>query len=212
MTSTTLIAEVGQTPYAHVFGGDSWKLVAPPGSGAAPALVLTLDPTDKRLELDWHPGHLPLASRLDGAIPKRQSYVVHQDSQTLSFEGPPWRTTIDEASTLPNPLPERPLRLRPMKGDENPATAPTKYEVQDTFLGGTGFLRIGGDPLWLLRPERVECSCGRGMTFLACVGYEQYDKPSGLIAPGVPFFLGELALYFFGCRPCARVLVVSQAT
>lgn len=38
----------------------------------------------------------------------------------------------------------------------------------------------------------------------------RHVRPSGLVGPQVAFFLGELALYFFGCQPCARVVVAMQ--
>lgn len=88
----------------------------------------------------------------------------------------------------------------------------SKYAAQDTFLGGSAFIRIGGAPLWIQDPERAGCECGREMVYVASIGYEAYEQPS--IFPGLPqaFFLGELARYFFVCTSCVRVAVISQST
>ena len=101
------------------------------------------------------------------------------------------------------PLIERSLKLRMLRDDE---------EGVDRFIGGSAFLRVGGNPLWMQEGEGVSCRCGRTPEFVAGVGYEQYGRPSGIVSPGLPFFVGELASYFFLCRSCSRVVVVSQPT
>lgn len=210
MKAATYIAEPGQDGAGHSFGGEDWTVGVPESSSPAPAVILTLQTSDERLTLGWPPGLLPLSTRMDAALPRRQAYVVRPEVRRVDFEAPAWHATGDQICPLPNPLPARPLALRPVRGNEDLAAAPDRYEVQDTFLGGSGFLRIGGEPVWLLDPERVECTCGQQMRFIACVGYENYTNPSGLVGPQVAFFLGELALYFFGCQPCARVVVAMQ--
>jgi hypothetical protein len=82
--------------------------------------------------------------------------------------------------------------------------------VIDSFVGETGFIRIGGEPIWVQRREDVACDCGGQMTHAASIGYENYDRPSGLLPGGRPFFLGELAFYFFYCGRCDRVMVITQ--
>lgn len=214
MTGPTFIAEAGDDQFHHQFGGKAWNLVLPGSSSPSPATILTLDTFDERMEFNWPADRLPLASRLDAGIPERQSYIVEHDARRLVFDGGAWMVGGDEISVLPNPLPLRPLKLRPLTANESVVTAPSKYDVHDTFLSNkrSGFLRIGGEPLWLLDAETVECTCGRQTQFVACVGSEHYTQPSGIIAPGVPFFLGELALYFFACSTCSRVVALTQST
>lgn len=101
------------------------------------------------------------------------------------------------------------LKLRLLRAEEEPEQA-SKYDAQDTFLGGDAFLRIRGTPIWLTDTEEVHCVCGREAEFIAAIGYENYDRPSGIVLPNRALFIGELALYFFACLSCLRVVVVSQ--
>ena len=130
----------------------------------------------------------------------------------MVFDGPSWQVTLDPKDALPVPLPRTPLRLRPITAAEDPRQASSVYDVQDTFLGGSAFIRVRGEPLWLDEPAQPICACGSEMVFVACIGYENYDQPSGLVSPTLPFFIGELALYFFACLPCQRCAVLTQTT
>ena len=209
MTSRGLTAERGSDAYPHKFGGSSWAIRAP--GQPSPALLMCLVAADPRLELDPQLGEVPLCSRLDGASLAPQSYVFNPVTRGVAFEGERWDVELDPMDVLPNPLPESPLRLRDLTAGEDQEQT-DRYDVQDTFLGGGSFLRVGGTPLWIFDAEDVQCTCGRECDFVAAIGYENYDHPSGLVAPATPFFFGEIALYFFLCPPCARMAVLSQAT
>ncbi len=209
---TGYIAEPGADAYRHLFGGAGWTMVAPPGASPLPTLVLMLDLGDARLGLGRSSGALPLCAHLDGSNLDRQHYSFDPVLKKVAFDGPAWHDDTDPDDYLPNPLPEHPLRLRPLREAEDPRVT-DKYDVHDTFLGDVAFLRIGGDPLWLQHPEEVACtSCGAEQTPAACVGYESESQPSGLVSASEPFFLGEFALYFFACFGCNRVSVLSQST
>ncbi len=127
---------------------------------------------------------------------------------TVCFDGPGWEEHDFEPLA---DLPLRALKLRPALPEEDPGSG-EKYAVQDTFVGGRAFLRVKGEPIWLDRPELVTCSCGQMSQFVAGIGYESGRRVSGIIDDQTPFFLGELALYFFACLPCRRVTVISQPT
>jgi hypothetical protein len=178
------------------------------GVSPSPVLLITLDLSDPRLGVEAGIPELPLCSRLDGTI-ERQSYLFEPGRAAITYEGPSWYVPIDTADMLPSPLEQHDLLLRNYKDDEDPEHA-SKYVVQDTFLGGSACFRIRGQPIWLVDPEKVICSCGRETEFMTCIGYENYEHPSGIVAPTQPFFIGELALYFFVCFHCNRIVVVSQ--
>ncbi len=206
----TYIAERGAGPHNHRFGGTGWTTSAPVGASPVPALILTLDFGDPRLGADFYSGEVPLCSRVDGDSLERQRYQFDSTRRLAEFSGEAWSSTLDPADVMTTPFPESPLRLRGAEGDEI-VDAESPYEAQDTFLGGAAFLRVLGSPLWIANAEQVNCDCGKPMRFVASVGYENYSGPSGLLAEDEPFFLGELALYFFVCFQCAAVEVVSQA-
>lgn len=203
------VAELGADGYKHRFGGAEWSIRAAAGALPPPMTLLTLDVSDPRLSITSDILGLPFCSRIDGASLERQSYVFEPIGRVVTFEGAGWHIQIDPADMLPVPLAERGLRLRPVKTEEDPEQV-SKFEAQDTFLGGEAFLRVRGEPIWLGDPEEVECACSRRMKFMAAIGYENHEHPSGIVLPDRPFFIGELALYFFVCLSCRRVVVLSQ--
>lgn len=206
------IAEPGADQYRHLFGGMAWTMVAPAGASPAPTLLLTLDLGDPRLAFGRSSGTLPLCAHLDGSNLERQHYSFDPVLNRIAFDGPAWQADTDPDYYLPNPLPQHPLCLRPLREAED-LRVTDKYDVQDTFLGDVAFLRVGGEPLWLQHAEEVACtSCGAEQAPVACVGYENESHPSGLVTPSEPLFLGEFALYFFACFGCNRVAVLSQST
>jgi hypothetical protein len=204
-----LIGRPGEDSFAHVFGGSDWTVSGPQGSHPPAGLVVTLDGTDPRLSLNVR-GAIPLCTRMDGFAAEPQRYKILRIERRVMFGGLPWSAPIDDQDLVALPLPRIPLRLMPPEPGEDPSQS-SKYEVQDTFIGGEGFIRIGGEPLWLGEDEDHECTCGTLMSFVACLGYENPAKRSILGALG-PFFLGEVAEYFFLCVSCDEVAVVSQPT
>lgn len=207
----TLIGERGTSRYGHLFGGQRWSVTGPAGSEPAPALILTLDLADEALEFSSPTSRLlPLCSRIDeGVTLERQSYSFDPAARVVTFSGPAWSVSVDPADEVLAPLPEREITLRPLAPPEDPDQT---EDAEDTFAGGDAFLRVGGRPLWLQDPEEAVCDCGRPMSFIACVGSENYRSPSGIISPSVPLFFGEHGLYFFACFECCRVDVVLQST
>lgn len=198
-----------QGDYAHRFGGDRWTIECPSESSPEPWLFVTLDTRDPRIGIGRGATELPLCSRGDYETPERQSYRFYPSTRTVVFDEPGWNVEQHPDDLLLRPLDERKLHLRTADASEEPRTA-DKYAVQDTFLGGTRFIRVGGEPLWLDRPVDVRCPAGHDALFIAAMGYEPYTRPSGIVSPTRPFFIGELALYFFICYPCQRIIVISQ--
>lgn len=182
-----------------------------PAHAIPPAsLLLTLDTRDPRLGLRSKPSQLPLCSRTDYESPARQVYLFDEKDHSVRFEGLPWHEPREPDDHFPSVLPERVLHLRPLRPDEDEEHA-GEY-VLDSFLGGRGFLRVGGDPIWIQSPEHVDCLCGQQPRFVATIGHESYTNPTGILSPTEAFYLGEGALYFFVCQPCQRVVVVAQST
>ena len=203
----TYIATVGKGAYNHTFGGATWTISSPARGTPAPALLLTLDLRAPLLGGSHDEGVVPLCSRVDVVSLARQRYRFDARTGTVQFLGEPWESELDPEDLPSTPFPEVPLRLRPAMGRETLASP--GCDAQDTFLGEDSFVRVGGEPLWVDEPERARCACGVAMDYVACVGYE---GEAGRLGGDEPFFLGELALYFFRCRRCAIVEVIAQAT
>ncbi len=206
------IAEPGADQYRHLFGGMAWTMVAPAGASPAPTLLLTLDLGDPRLAFGRSSGTLPLCAHLhDGSNLERQHYSFDPVLNRIAFDGPAWQADTDPDYYLPNPLPQHPLCLRPLREAED-LRVTDKYDVQDTFLGDVAFLRVGGEPLWLQhaggsRALHVVRSRRRWLAWGTRTNPILLDS-SPLRSPS---FSGN-SLYFFACFGCNRVAVLSQST
>ena len=204
-----LIAELGEGEPGHSFGGTRWKVVSPPDASPPACLFLTLDTRDSRLNLPDVGPYLPLCSRIDGMSESHDVYSFNHAERIVRFESSTWSVPIEPEYLIPTPFEERRLRLR----------APTTEEVSRdydtiirTMLGGDGFIRIGGQPLWVLDPVDVTCDCSGPIQFVASIGNENYGRPSGIVTTSEPLFLGELALHFFLCASSSRIIVVTEPT
>jgi hypothetical protein len=203
-----LIGTLGPSQYAHTFGGSRWKTLFEGAPAAGVQTILTLDLTDPRLGLAGDVSELPLCSHLWVVRTDRQSYRLDPTALTIALDVPPWEPGPADMAVFHRPFPLRTLRLRDAIREE----FGPHYDAIDTFIGGSAFIRVRGEPLWLGDPQNVLCECGRASEFVASVGYETSRNPSGIVDTDTEFFLGELALYFFACLPCRRVTVLSQPT
>jgi hypothetical protein len=201
-----LVATLGSSPYGHTFGGSRWSIAHAGVAAPGVQTLLTLDLTDPRLELVGDVTELPLCTNLYVVSLDRQSYRFDAAALSIALDQPPWELSPNGDSRRPLPL-----RMIQLRGATTREVEP-RDDAIDTFIGGPAFLRVRGEPLWVGDPEEVPCDCGRASTFVAGVGYERYKMPSGIIDAETPFFLGELAFYFFACLPCRRVTVVTQPT
>src|SRR5690606_32692180 len=133
--------------WRHRFGGTSWKVIDPEPSLDGPALLLVLDLSDPLLDAFGLSGfELPLCTYLNCDVwAHDQTYSVRYASKEVVMtrrvqvrvnELPP-------AHRLPNPLPERPVSLRPMTPKEYPVDEQAYWDTCDRFLGGSNFVRIG---------------------------------------------------------------------
>jgi len=110
---------------------------------------------------------------------------------------------------LPNPLPEKRVRLREMLSDEYPVDEETFYKAFDKYCRGTAFIRVLGQPLWDSpeSPDDLTCpQCQQVMEYVVGIGYER--RPNFIDAR--PFFIGETFLYFFLCSRCLLLQVRPQ--
>lgn len=203
----SFVVELGRSQYNHRFGGRLWTPITPSGTVPLPVLVLCLDVSDPRLS-DLAPigRELPLFTRLGGVLTSMQSYRVDAHHRTAVFDSG-WQDMEIQESWLAGPLPERDVKLQPGLPHEIGNTP-----AIDTFLGGEAFIRVGGSPLWISDEEGVTCNaCNEAPVFSGAIGYENYDRPAGYLDAGEPFFVGEMAYYFFVCVGCRRVIVITQA-
>lgn len=211
------IAVLGEGKFQHRFGGTGWTANGPLDDAyGLPALILTLDLADPCLA-DVVPKNqdcreLPLFSYINGMVESAQRYTIHHTTHTARFfKAEPLNGTIEPLKICPNPLPIRKLTLRPMKKSELPTSEAAYWKACDTFCGGDGWLRIGGEPLWLYEQEKRRSSNDRSMKYVAAVGYDAKRNSPFLDEPGQLMF-GEMALYFFVSNDLSEVVVSSQPT
>jgi len=211
------IGKLGEEPFLHRFGGQSWGAKAKSGGGnPPPVLLLTLDLSDDRLTSLRSGGsraqEIPLCGHLNCAELSVQAYQIEAVSRTVQFvTDSPSQTDAGGSLLFPVPLPERRIRLVPMENCHLPVDADTYWQACDSFVGGGSFIRILGPPVWLQHSETEQCRCGRNMDYVASIGYERYDAPAGFLDKAA-FFIGEVAMYFFLCKECMRIHVLSQST
>lgn len=203
------IAEIGEGMFEHSFGGSDWRVLTPIKSNPPPHLLMTVDLRDPMVGYANRSDRIPLCSRTDPETFDRQTYTFNSETHTVSFLGDPWFVKVNQEDLLPNPLKKTDLILRPINEEEDVGIS---KNAEDTFLGGKSFIRIAGSPLWISEEEDASCECKRKMNYIACVGYEIYDRPSGIVSKEIPFFIGELALYFFACFDCRKVQVITQSS
>ena len=209
-----LIAEIGSGP--HLFGGNRWAVAGSLKHLGDPVVLACLDLRDPRLASAMFPEsmtRLPLASYInhDGLLIQRYSVDdLSQSIRILDVSGQ--ACPLPESGRIFVPIPETKLSLRPMVKSEIPTDKDSDQAACDSLVGGSGFFRIGGPPVWLQGESKVSCRCERAPTYLAALGYESYDKPQGYLGGADPFFLGEMALYFLWCEKCELVTVEMQST
>ncbi|HEX5446166.1 MAG TPA: hypothetical protein VFW87_20225 [Pirellulales bacterium] len=207
------IARIGSGQYRHRFGGSSWTLIDQRPLFGGPTLLFVLDLRDPLLAALRGPdlAELPICTYAScGAWAWPQAYrIVPHDMEILLIQktDPP---TDEHYLEFAGPLPEKSLDVIPMTSSDYPTSEELYWQGCDRFLGGTRFIRILGPPLWLYAPAVVRCECRRAMDYVAALGYENTREPSAYIDGGL--FLGEGAIYWFFCRHCRVLAVISQPT
>jgi hypothetical protein len=210
------IAQLGRGSFKHSFGGECWKATGPLDQLGTPTLLVCLDLQDPQLDPAVFPekmDQLPLFSyiNVDGMIGP-QKYSIRAAAKVAVFEVDEGQLQLlPEESRLPSPLPEMDLILRPMEDREIPRDEASYWEAIDTFLGGDSFLRIGGPPVWPQEPHTPTCRCGASCLYIASIGYERYDDPKGYTVESRPFFIGEVAHFFFWCSKCQCISVLTES-
>ncbi|PJG57600.1 hypothetical protein [Aeromonas cavernicola] len=202
--------------YTHKFGGSSWNIIDEQPVEDGPALLITLDLSDPKLSgLGIKSvNEIPVCSYINSDVWLHdQVYKVNNITKKVSLLSKN-STSINifhDEDRMPNPLPEKLIRLREIKDSEYPIDEGSYWENTDEFLGGKSFLRVAGKPLWLQEPRKVCCSCNASMTHLMSIGYEGWGGPFEYI-DSMPFFIGEAALYAFFCDKCSILKVISQTS
>jgi len=208
------LALPGKGLFKHRFGGESWQVIDPHPLFGGPTLLLTLDLADPALKSLHCRGlsELPLPSYIDCDLwLYRQDFLLRPQSREIIVTRRSDPNDAPEPDCMfPNPLPEKTLQLKKMKQSEYPIDENSYWRICDDFLGGPGFIRVLGPPIWLQYLENIDCTCGAAMDYVASIGYEFGDNLSGFIEKE-PFFIGEAALYFFFCKQCGLISVISQS-
>jgi hypothetical protein len=122
------------------------------------------------------------------------------------------RIVVRTQSALPNPLPFRKISLRPLYVAEYPIDEVSFQNCVESMAGGEGFIRVLNVPIWddnKTEPLEITCaSCLAPMVHVVSLGWEPVDK-SNYIEDTYLFF-GDFILYFFFCKHCLRVRVLSS--
>jgi hypothetical protein len=211
------LAAKGSTDWGHRFGGASWRCVDDDPLCGGPTLLMVLDLGDPLLGpigSSHGLGELPLCSYVNALVwAGRQRYKLNGEAKTVRLveRESTLRDCLEPEDRLPNPLEEVSVSLVEMRPGDLPTDEQRYWEACGEFAGGRSFIRVLGSPLWLEHPHSEWCRCGREMQYVAAVGSESFDEPSGILQ-GEAFFIGEGALYFFWCAGCSEIAVVSQAT
>ena len=209
------IGMLGPGAYKHKFGGSSWRVHTTPSAIDRPLVLVTLDVDDPCVSRFRKPGQkeIPLCSYINSdAWVNRQDYEIDYRNHTiLEVRSKQATEALPPGLALPNPLPEKPLHLRPMTAAEIPTDDASYWSACDTFVGGSSFIRIAGPPLWLQDPVVPKCFCGNPCDYIGAIGYENPEEFEGFVS-GRPFFFGEGALYFFVCKNSMHLIVLSQST
>lgn len=193
------------------FGGEGWVAEGGRQELGNPVLLMTLDLTAPEVvqsigrEL---PFEIPLFSyvNLEGVIGE-QEYVLDHAKKLATFSSFEDEVEILSAEDcLPTPFPESSLSLRKMKKSEVPVDEDSYWSSVDSFLGGNGFLRVLGKPVYTADVTKA----GDDFLYLASIGYESFDDPSGVVADE-SFYLGEMAHYFFVSKDWQKIKVLTQA-
>jgi hypothetical protein len=202
--------------YGHIFGGSSWEVVDTQPIADGPALLFVLDLSDPKLScLDINSLKLlPICSYINSDVwLHEQVYKIHDHPKEVLLLSKTTGNvhTSDEEDRMPNPLPEKKIDLREMKDSEYPVNEESYWKNTDDFLGGLSFFRVSQNPLWLQEIKMVQCSCRSEMKHVMSIGYEGWGGPFQYIC-GMPFFLGESALYVYFCDSCSESRVISQSS
>lgn len=207
------IATPDDGKYLHTFGGNGWIIRDQKRVGNGPHLLLNLDLNDPRLVgLSSNRGRfLPVCSYINCDLwVQPQFYSFDSDSLSVSFlahmESDYFVLPPDVA--FEQPLPEHRMDLREMTTQDLAQTEDDYWSAIDEFLGGRSFIRVLGPAIWLQEEDSAECISGHAATYFCSIGYEHIGD-FGLMG-NRPFFIGEVALYFFVCSRCSQVIVKSQ--
>lgn len=209
------IAELGREEYNHQFGGNEWKIQDNKEIAGGPTLLINLDLSDPRLsQLHIDKLHsLPICSYINCDLWSKPQHfkILPDDKKVVLIEHSKHSSiTLNNEEMFSNPLPATWIKLRQMIESEIPFDEESYWEACDTFIGGSSFIRILGEPLWLQSPEEPVCFCGNEQKYFCSIGYET-NEPLGVLKDKL-FFIGEAALYFFLCAKCLIVSVLSQST
>lgn len=208
------VAKAGLCDYRHRFGGASWHIMDNMMDDEPPTLLLTLDLQDPNLAIirTCELAELPLFSYTYRDVTE-QIFRIKPSSKQVVLENSITsnRYIIEPQHRLPQVLPEKPVYLRSMMEHEYPKDEDTYWKASENLLGGDSVIRVLGPPLWLQDALEVNCVCGKMMEYVCSIGYE-IDNEYRELLEDQPFFMGELAHYFFLCKSCMIVKNIWQST
>ena len=198
----------------HRFGGVSWIPKGFVCNLAPPVLLAVIDFSDPVIEACPEPGlkyELPLFTYINfEEIPETLDYTLDSTKKTVDFSShnaPGKLLSVEDRLAVP--FREVPMGLQPMTNDEIPIDEESYWKACDSFIGGSGFIRVLGVPVFATDAFELDDE----YTYVASIGYEDPTKNQGLFHV-CPFFPGEFVSYFYvatsGGAP--RVRVITQPT
>lgn len=211
-TGYNLVA--GTSAYSHRFGGSSWKTSDDSANCKGPTLISVIDLNDPLMpRFQTSLLEIPLVSHIDCDIwSEKQVFQLDPRCFTARLIS---RDLVESdwvnQESLPNPLPESACTLERQTLTSDEPDDPANETAIEEFLTGDKFIRVLGPPLWLLDSESPLCSNGHESVYFASIGAERWGS-NGQFLDGVPFYIGEGALYFFVCFKCNQEIVLSQCT
>lgn len=205
---------LGESQYAHRFGGHNWNLPICKNCNTEYHQLITLDLSDPSLEflgMDKN-NELPLISCLNcSSWWEYQSYKIDFENNKIELVDvvDEFNEIQDEEDKFSLVFPERKMSLVPLEEKEKPITEELYYEILDS-LGEEYICRVGGIPVFMTEEISDSCpSCGDKLTFIAQIAPAPYDDYN--VLDGVEFFFGDGVLYFYYCKKCQTMHVITQA-
>ena len=195
--------------HLHKFGGNSWTIINKKDMDINPHLLFVFDLNDTIFDYlnITKLSELPICSYINSdAWVEEQVYKIDKKSHTIQVisASNPTGFILPDEDKYPNPFAEKLISIEALESN-------TCQKDIDCFLGGSSFVRLLDEPLWIQEAKTIRCqTCNKEMKHVLDIGYENWADERGLLTDE-PFFIGEGALYFFYCDSCQELKVVSQS-
>ena len=210
-----VVAENGL--YEHSFGGNEWLIVDHNSFRDGPATLLTFDLKDPRMSFLATEAlkELPICSYINSSVMQEpQEYSITPSTKTIEVLDKYVSTQagFNDFNPFPNPLPYKPISLRPLSSEEYPIDESSYNNCLTSINGGEAFIRVLNVPIWddnKCVPQNVDCNnCHAPTIHIVSLGSENSVESN--FVDGQSLYFGDFILYFFLCTTCLRIKVISS--